>query len=276
MLLVDRNFSLHRGSFLSIFSQTFKMLSFDGQFARQKCCCITHGHSLFLHYVWSMYVIVLCEITAGCFWQCVVLDHPYFVGVQFHPEYLTRPLKPSPPYLGLILASCGRLESYIARGCRLSPDSQYTDELELVHGVATVDISDSKMGNDQPDAALRSWLCRLMSLFICWIGLFYSCAIVWVNIIGMIISTLFPAQHKHRSCDTMWIFVHLNNEHNIFNVDYKTVTEHHPMHLSQAYNFVPIIMQYSCQCYHVTVQFLNQLCDPVCVIWHEILVFLWM
>ncbi|EDV25242.1 uncharacterized protein TRIADDRAFT_50347 [Trichoplax adhaerens] len=34
-------------------------------------------------------------------------DHPYFVGAQFHPEYLTRPLKPSPPYFGLVLAACG-------------------------------------------------------------------------------------------------------------------------------------------------------------------------
>jgi CTP synthase len=29
-------------------------------------------------------------------------DHPYFVGVQYHPEYISRPLKPSAPYLGLI------------------------------------------------------------------------------------------------------------------------------------------------------------------------------
>ncbi|KAI0225266.1 CTP synthase ura7 [Massospora cicadina] len=27
-------------------------------------------------------------------------DHPYYVGVQYHPEYLTRPLKPSPPFSG--------------------------------------------------------------------------------------------------------------------------------------------------------------------------------
>jgi CTP synthase len=54
-------------------------------------------------------------------------DHPYYVGVQYHPEYLTRPLKPSPPYLGLILAACGRLSNYLARGCRLSPDSRYGD-----------------------------------------------------------------------------------------------------------------------------------------------------
>jgi len=79
-----------------------------------------------------------------------VLDHPYYVGVQFHPEYLTRPLKPSPPYLGLILAACGRLTSYIARGCRLSPDSQYTDESELVSAAAAVDISGGKVASDLP------------------------------------------------------------------------------------------------------------------------------
>jgi CTP synthase len=37
-------------------------------------------------------------------------DHPYYVGVQYHPEYLTRPLAPSPPYLGLVLASCNKLQ----------------------------------------------------------------------------------------------------------------------------------------------------------------------
>ncbi|KAI9030827.1 CTP synthase [Phycomyces nitens] len=37
-------------------------------------------------------------------------DHPYFVGCQYHPEYLTRPLKPSPIFMGLILAASGQLE----------------------------------------------------------------------------------------------------------------------------------------------------------------------
>ncbi|KAG0380628.1 MAG: CTP synthase [Linnemannia gamsii] len=41
-------------------------------------------------------------------------DHPYFVGVQYHPEYLTRPLKPSAPFMGLILAATGNLESHLA------------------------------------------------------------------------------------------------------------------------------------------------------------------
>ncbi|KAF9904717.1 CTP synthase ura7 [Linnemannia zychae] len=41
-------------------------------------------------------------------------DHPYFVGVQYHPEYLTRPLRPSPPFMGLILAATGDLEGHLA------------------------------------------------------------------------------------------------------------------------------------------------------------------
>jgi len=38
--------------------------------------------------------------------------HPYFVASQFHPEYKTRPLNPSPLFLGLILAASGLLETY--------------------------------------------------------------------------------------------------------------------------------------------------------------------
>ncbi|KAG0091760.1 CTP synthase ura7 [Podila epicladia] len=41
-------------------------------------------------------------------------DHPYFVGVQYHPEYLTRPLKPSAPFMGLILAATGGLQAHLA------------------------------------------------------------------------------------------------------------------------------------------------------------------
>ena len=44
-------------------------------------------------------------------------EHPYYVGCQFHPEYLSRPLKPSPPYLGLILAASKRMDHYIEKGC---------------------------------------------------------------------------------------------------------------------------------------------------------------
>ena len=35
-------------------------------------------------------------------------DHPYFVGTQSHPEFTSRPLAPSPFYLGLVAAALGR------------------------------------------------------------------------------------------------------------------------------------------------------------------------
>jgi hypothetical protein len=39
------------------------------------------------------------------FTQVLELEgHPFYVAVQYHPEYISRPLSPSPPYLGLILA----------------------------------------------------------------------------------------------------------------------------------------------------------------------------
>ena len=52
-------------------------------------------------------------------------DHPFYIGVQFHPEFLSRPLAPSPIYLGFILAACDKLKNYLARGGRLSPHSSF-------------------------------------------------------------------------------------------------------------------------------------------------------
>ncbi|KAK9469677.1 CTP synthase N-terminus-domain-containing protein [Lipomyces arxii] len=40
-------------------------------------------------------------------------SHPYFVGTQYHPEYLSRVLNPSKPYLGFIAASSGTLGDII-------------------------------------------------------------------------------------------------------------------------------------------------------------------
>lgn len=40
-------------------------------------------------------------------------NHPYFVGVQYHPEYLSRPTKPSAPYVGFIMAASSKLKSYL-------------------------------------------------------------------------------------------------------------------------------------------------------------------
>lgn len=55
-------------------------------------------------------------------------DHPYFVGAQFHPEYLSNPLVPSPPFLGLLLAASGQLQGYISGTKTPTPMVSLTEE----------------------------------------------------------------------------------------------------------------------------------------------------
>ena len=40
--------------------------------------------------------------------------HPFYVACQFHPEFKSRPGKPSALFLGLILASSKQLNVYIS------------------------------------------------------------------------------------------------------------------------------------------------------------------
>ncbi|RZB60328.1 CTP synthase [Glycine soja] len=42
-------------------------------------------------------------------------NHPYFIGAQFHPEFKSRPGKPSPLFLGFIGAACGQLDAVLQR-----------------------------------------------------------------------------------------------------------------------------------------------------------------
>lgn len=50
-------------------------------------------------------------------------DHPWYVGVQFHPEYLSRVLHPSKPYLGFVAASSGCLDRVTREVCEHDGDS---------------------------------------------------------------------------------------------------------------------------------------------------------
>ncbi|MDP6869961.1 MAG: CTP synthase (glutamine hydrolyzing) [Candidatus Poseidoniaceae archaeon] len=43
--------------------------------------------------------------------RCEIFElegHPYYVGVQYHPEFKSRPERPSPPFLGLLMAATGK------------------------------------------------------------------------------------------------------------------------------------------------------------------------
>ena len=42
-------------------------------------------------------------------------DHPYFFATQYHPEFKSRPGRPSPPFLGLLLVASGQLEPWLER-----------------------------------------------------------------------------------------------------------------------------------------------------------------
>ncbi len=60
-------------------------------------------------------------------------EHPYFVGVQYHPEFKTRHNRPSAPFLGLILA---------ASVCTRPPPSQHTSSFLV--GSHTKQTSDTR------------------------------------------------------------------------------------------------------------------------------------
>ena len=49
------------------------------------------------------------------------VGHPYYVAAQFHPEFKSRPGRPSPLFLGLILAATGKLDAWLTTGSPLSP-----------------------------------------------------------------------------------------------------------------------------------------------------------
>jgi hypothetical protein len=81
--------------------------------------------------------------------------HPYYVAVQYHPEYISRPLSPSPPYLGLILASVGKLQQVLSSTgastqINEEDDGEISDE-EISNLVKTISYPDKLRG-----AALES------------------------------------------------------------------------------------------------------------------------
>jgi CTP synthase len=40
-------------------------------------------------------------------------QHPYYLGTQFHPEFKSRPNRPSPPFYALVAAALGRTEGNV-------------------------------------------------------------------------------------------------------------------------------------------------------------------
>ncbi|KAK9747765.1 hypothetical protein RND81_02G013700 [Saponaria officinalis] len=56
-------------------------------------------------------------------------DHPFFIGAQFHPEFKSRPGKPSPLFIGLIAAATGQLNAILGNPSTVH-DSLQTEQLK--------------------------------------------------------------------------------------------------------------------------------------------------
>ncbi|PFH46783.1 hypothetical protein AMATHDRAFT_153831 [Amanita thiersii Skay4041] len=77
--------------------------------------------------------------------------HPYFVGLQAHPEFCTRPLNPSPPFLGFLAAASGetvfedQMKVQMATFCPPHPEHSMVSETELKEGVG-MQVTPARVG----------------------------------------------------------------------------------------------------------------------------------
>jgi CTP synthase len=55
-----------------------------------------------------------------------IADHPFMVGSQFHPEFLSRPNAPHPLFAGLIRSAIARRDSTSARSA--APNGTHDQE----------------------------------------------------------------------------------------------------------------------------------------------------
>ncbi|KAH7300077.1 hypothetical protein KP509_24G044000 [Ceratopteris richardii] len=68
-------------------------------------------------------------------------EHPYFVGVQFHPEFKSRPGKPAPVFLGFIQAASGGLPN--AHGHNSGSPACCGNGHSMANGVASETVNGS-------------------------------------------------------------------------------------------------------------------------------------
>lgn len=64
---------------------------------------------------------------------CDERSHPFFVAVQFHPEFKSRPQRPSPLFLGFVLAAGRKLDSYIQHSIKAR--TKVSNTISLFHRI---------------------------------------------------------------------------------------------------------------------------------------------
>ncbi|CAD7959667.1 unnamed protein product [Amoebophrya sp. A120] len=81
---------------------------------------------------------------------CEHQDHPFFVGVQFHPEMKSRPNRPSPVFLAFVLASDGRLEERLEQGKgKLVVGAGFQESVQSEHGRNPEDLQQEASKSSQ-------------------------------------------------------------------------------------------------------------------------------
>ena len=53
---------------------------------------------------------------AGLVESVEIPGHPFFVALQAHPEFKSRPMRPSPPFAGFVAAALGGRQGSAASG----------------------------------------------------------------------------------------------------------------------------------------------------------------
>ncbi|KAK9268147.1 hypothetical protein L1049_010588 [Liquidambar formosana] len=76
-----------------------------------------------------------------------LLNHPFFIGVQFHPEFKSRPGKPSALFLGFIAAACGQLDVVLQKTARLEKVAKNHSSNGTLIGKARYNVSTNKLAN---------------------------------------------------------------------------------------------------------------------------------
>ena len=56
------------------------------------------------------------DLEPECMQVVELPGHPFYVAAQFHPEFKSRPGKPSALFQGLILAASGKLDNFLSGG----------------------------------------------------------------------------------------------------------------------------------------------------------------
>ncbi|GFQ00813.1 ctp synthase [Phtheirospermum japonicum] len=83
-------------------------------------------------------------------------SHPYFVGVQFHPEFKSRPGKPSAPFLGLLAAASGQLDAQLKKGATATKKSRMMSNGSSAAIKAHIYENPTKLANGSLDGIYRN------------------------------------------------------------------------------------------------------------------------